>query len=304
MTEDQASLPSQPALNFNVEVLANPSQETLRELALEHTPHCFVTADGSINKVARNKARMAAFTYIIDRKGDGSRAYSHNVIEPSKAADLIAAQARYLEDKGKLIEIDAYVGMGPRAVPAQWLYTLEGANIAGMQQVLAFPRESVEDSATLTKPFAPAFRLIYTPNFRPPDLPQKRILTELARPILRHRHPVNVLEMRPSDSILRHLLRVCLDGPLPPQPRLEPTFLSPTFDFWDRELGFDSIGMKPYEDHSVFFDDRITLCSGVLGNPFGIRNLRALPGFRPPPSVEGTAKCVSDDLPSHSQVRT
>ncbi|MGB1698450.1 MAG: phosphoenolpyruvate carboxykinase (ATP) [Nannocystaceae bacterium] len=180
MTEDQASLPSQPALAFNVEVLANPSQETLRELALEHTPHCFVTAHGSVNKVARNKARMAAFTYIIDRKGDGKQAYSHNVIEPAKAEALIAAQTQYLEAKGKLIEIDGYVGMGPRAVPVQWLYTLEGANIAGMQQVLAFPRESVEDEETLARPFAPAFRLVYTPDFRPADMPgQQAIVVDL-----------------------------------------------------------------------------------------------------------------------------
>ena len=180
MTEDHASLPSQPALDFNVEVLANPSQETLRELALEHTPHCFATAHGSINKVARNKARMAALTYIIDRKGDGAQAYSHNVIEPSKAAELIAAQARYLEEAGTLIKIDGYVGMGPRAVPVQWLYTLEGANIAGMQQVLAFPRESVEDAASLAEPFAPAFRLIYTPDFRPANTPgQQAIVVDL-----------------------------------------------------------------------------------------------------------------------------
>jgi len=162
-------LPTQPAIPFDVEILANPNQQQLRELALEHTPFCKKTALGNINKVARNKARMAKFTYIIDRKGDGA-AYSHNTIEPSKAEALIAKQAEYIKEKGKLIRIDAYVGVGPRAIPVQWLYSVEAANIAGMQQILSFPREAVETPEQLAQPFKPAFRLVYTPDHKP-DMP-------------------------------------------------------------------------------------------------------------------------------------
>lgn len=176
MAGEQSTLPSQPAVTLAAEILSNPSQETLRGLALEHTPHCFETSHGSINKIARNKARMAKFTYIIDRKGDGASLYSHNVISEADAQVLIDAQANYVAAKGKLIGIDGYVGMGPRAVPVQWLYTLEGANIAGMQQVLAFPRDAVEDEATLAAPFQPAFRLVYTPNFRPDHMPGKQAI--------------------------------------------------------------------------------------------------------------------------------
>ena len=40
--------------------------------------------------------------------------------------------------------------------------------------------ESAEDAAPLTTPFAPAFRLIYTPNFRPADMPgQQAIVVDL-----------------------------------------------------------------------------------------------------------------------------
>lgn len=159
-------LPKQPKIPFDVEVVANPSQQQLRELALEHTPHCHKTAQGSINKVARNKARMAKFTYVIDRKPESSE-YSHGTIDPGKAEQLIAKQAEYVASKGKLIAIEAYVGLGERAVPVQWLYTLEGANIAGMQQVLSFPREAVETPEQLAKPFEPALRLVYTPDFKP-----------------------------------------------------------------------------------------------------------------------------------------
>ena len=57
---------------FDVEYLDNPSQSELRELALEHTPCVQQSAVGSVNKVSRNKARMAKFTYIIDDRGDAA----------------------------------------------------------------------------------------------------------------------------------------------------------------------------------------------------------------------------------------
>jgi phosphoenolpyruvate carboxykinase (ATP) len=178
MSTTQLELPKQPPHPFSVEILANPSQAQLRELALEHTPHCSRTAYGSINKVARNKARMAQHTYVIDR-GNNPEGFSHNTIAPAEAQSLIDGQAAYIREKGKLIAVEAYVGLGPRSVPVQWNYTVEGANIAGMQQILSFPREAVEDEATLKEPFAPAFRLFYTPDFRP-DVPgRQRIIVDL-----------------------------------------------------------------------------------------------------------------------------
>ncbi|MEE9382809.1 MAG: phosphoenolpyruvate carboxykinase (ATP) [Nannocystaceae bacterium] len=160
------SLPTQPPIPFSVEVLANASQEQLRQLALEHTPHCVRSAHGTINKVARNKARMAKYTYVIHREGDAS-AYSHNTIVPATAQALINQQAEYIRNKGKLIAIEGYIGLGERSVPCQWLYTLEAANIAGMQQVLSFPRDQVEAKERQGHPFSPALRLYYTPDCIP-----------------------------------------------------------------------------------------------------------------------------------------
>ncbi len=171
-------LPKQPPNPFNVDFLANPSQEELRKLALEHTPHCGLTAFGSINKIARNKARMAKYTFVIDRN-DQPDAFSHQTISPSEAQALIDAQSAYIRGKGKMIAIDGYVGVGPRAVPVQWNYTYEGANIAGMQQILAFPRKAVESEAQLAEPFAPSFRLFYTPEFRPDVEGGQRIIVDL-----------------------------------------------------------------------------------------------------------------------------
>jgi phosphoenolpyruvate carboxykinase (ATP) len=157
---------------FDVEYIENPTQAELRELALAHTPCVQKTAVGSINKVTRNKARMAKYTYIIDTQDR----WSHQIIDPAKARGLIERQAKYIADKGKLIAIDGYSGLGRGAFATTWLYTLEGANIAGMQQVLAFPRSAVESKAQAAEPFAPTFRLFYTPDLMLEDMPGRQAI--------------------------------------------------------------------------------------------------------------------------------
>ncbi len=162
---------------FRAEYLTNPPQRLLRELAKEHTPAVVETAVGNLDKVARNKERQAKYTFILAPQTDAGL-YSHKVLPRGEAQRLIAAQAAYIEERGRLIEVQGWVGLGPRAVPVQWLYTLEGANIAGMQQVLAFPRKDQENGSSHL-PFAPRFRVVYTPDFRP-DVPGgQRILVDL-----------------------------------------------------------------------------------------------------------------------------
>ena len=152
---------------FDVEYIENPTQPELRELALAYTPCVQKTAVGSINKISRNKARMAKYTYIIDTEDR----WSHQLIDPDKARGLLERQAQHIAEKGKLIAIDGYVGLGDRAFSTTWLYTPEGANIAGMQQILAFPRSDVETGEQLAAPFEPTFRLFYTPDLQLDDMP-------------------------------------------------------------------------------------------------------------------------------------
>jgi len=166
------------ALSFqnSVRVLTNPSQSILRELALKHTPAVFETACGNLVKISRNKARMAKFTYIIAPQEEREN-YSCQVMERSAAQALIERQEAYIREQGELIEIQGFLGLGPRAVGVQWLYTLEAANIAGMQQVLAFP---VSDVLKPQEDFTPQLRVIYTPNLMLPDMPGKQaILVDL-----------------------------------------------------------------------------------------------------------------------------
>jgi phosphoenolpyruvate carboxykinase (ATP) len=176
----KSSVSSGPgALSFAVETIENPTQAELAELALQHTPCTHRTYHKNIVKVSRNKARMAKFTYVIADEADAEE-YSAGVIAPAKARELIQRQKAYIEKQGKIIQIDGYLGLGERAVPGQWVYTLEGANIAAMQQILSFPRKDVEDAAQLASPFRPALRVIYTPGMFVEDMPGRQaILVDL-----------------------------------------------------------------------------------------------------------------------------
>lgn len=152
---------------FSATYRTNLSQDALRALALEHTPAIRETALGNLVKVSRNKARMAAYTYVIADPSDAHR-YSHQVMPRAQAEALIARQRAYIEEKGELLEVRGRLGVGPRSVPVQWLYTLEAANIAGMQSVLAF-LDDAED-------FAPTFQIVYTPDLFFPELPGGQVI--------------------------------------------------------------------------------------------------------------------------------
>ena len=163
--------------SFKVEVISNPSQELLRKLALEHTPGVFETSCGNLVKIARNKSRQTSRTWVVGDPADQAN-WSHKLMARERAQGLIDRQRTYIDAKGKLIEVQGWVGLGPHAVPVQWLYTLEGANIAGMQSILAFPRSAVEaaDKAADPSSFEPTFRVIYTPDFRPDDVDGRQII--------------------------------------------------------------------------------------------------------------------------------
>jgi len=155
---------------YNVKYIVDPTQNELRELALKFTPAIMKTAYGNVDKFSRLKARMAKYTYIIAPESEKSN-YSGNVIDPAKAQELIERQRAYIEKQGELIEINGYYGYGKGAMPIQWLYTKEAANVAGMQQVLAFSRSAIESKDQLKQPFKPKFRLVYTAGLSFPDMP-------------------------------------------------------------------------------------------------------------------------------------
>jgi hypothetical protein len=90
----------------------NLDQGALRELSLAHTPAISKTAVGNLCKVARNKARKAAFTFIISE--GPAEDYSHKLISKAEAQPLIDAQRAYIQAKGELLELQAYAYGNPR----------------------------------------------------------------------------------------------------------------------------------------------------------------------------------------------
>lgn len=159
-------------LNYKVKRIVNPSQKELRELAIKYSHPILKSAYGNLDRITRFKARMAKYTYVIAPPSDKDK-YSHNIIDAEKAKELIERQRRYIENSEFLIEIQGYLGLGEKAVPVLWLFTPESANIAGMQQVLAFPREEVETPEQLAKPFQPKLTVVYTSGFIVEDMPGK-----------------------------------------------------------------------------------------------------------------------------------
>ncbi|MDO8644352.1 MAG: phosphoenolpyruvate carboxykinase (ATP), partial [bacterium] len=160
----------------------NPTQKELRDLALKECPFVFKTADNNLNKVSRNKSRMAKCTFVMTN--EPKEIFSGNTISQAEGERLIAVQEKYIQKKGSLVVIEGYLGVGPRAVPVEWSYTLEGANIAGMQQILSFPRDRVESAEQLKKPFKPLFRVIYTPGCEAEGVSGKQaIVVDLERRI-------------------------------------------------------------------------------------------------------------------------
>ena len=153
-----------------VKIIDNPDQEELRELSLKHGLATMKSHYGNILKLTRNKARKAEWTYIIAPPSESSN-YSSKVITAHHAGELIEQAKTYMVEQGIMIRIDGYIGIGERAVGVTWFYDLEVSNIAGMQQVLAFPREMVETPEQLEKPFNNQLTLVFTAGARAVGMP-------------------------------------------------------------------------------------------------------------------------------------
>jgi phosphoenolpyruvate carboxykinase (ATP) len=162
--------PTEELHPFDVHYITNPSQEELRRLALEHCLACEETKYGGINKITRNKARFAKYTYIVAPDEEAHK-YSGKTISPDKAMEYIQRAWDFVHMKGRLIEVQGYYGLGKQTFPIQWFYTLQGANVAGMQQTLSFDREDVETPEQLAEPYKPVIRLVMLPDLPATGMP-------------------------------------------------------------------------------------------------------------------------------------
>jgi len=160
-------------------VIDNPSQEELRALALESTPNVLKTARGSLNKVASiAKARSAGNTYVISDEGTK---HTCKTMPAADAAKIIAQQEAFIA-QSDMIRIDGWIGCDPQArVPVTLWISREGANVAGMQQVMYFPVTPAEKPG-----FRAQFEIVYTPGLSVPGLDKGRcILVDVDRYVTR-----------------------------------------------------------------------------------------------------------------------
>jgi phosphoenolpyruvate carboxykinase (ATP) len=169
--------PNVGALALKVD--SNPTQEELQKLALQHTPNVLRTSRGSMNKVASiAKARSAGNTYVI--AADPSK-HTCKTMSPADAQKYIDAQEAYIQGH-ELVRIDGYIGNHPasRVKTTLWM-SVEGANVAAMQQILYFP----PDPSELAN-WQPQFQVIYTPGCPAEGQDKSRIiLVDLDRYVTR-----------------------------------------------------------------------------------------------------------------------
>ncbi len=170
MSAEKSAVPAVPNVGaLAIRVHSNPSQEEFRRLALEHTPNMKVTSRGSMNKVASiAKARSAGNTFVIAE--DPSK-HTCKTIQPADAQKYIEAQEAYLATH-EVVRVDGYIGNHPQTrVKATLWMTVEGANVAAMQQILYFP----PDQSELAN-WQPEFQIIYTPGCKAEGQDKDRII--------------------------------------------------------------------------------------------------------------------------------
>lgn len=170
MSPDQSALRSAPDVGaLALKVHANPTQDEFRKLALAHTPNMRKTSKGSMNKVASiAKARSAGNTFVIAQ--DATK-HTCKTMPPADAQKYIAVQEAYIAGK-ELIRLDGYIGNHPETrVRATLWMTIEGANVAAMQQILYFPPEVAELAN-----WQPQFEVIYTPGCKATGQDKDRVI--------------------------------------------------------------------------------------------------------------------------------
>jgi phosphoenolpyruvate carboxykinase (ATP) len=140
----------------------NPSQEWLRERALEVMPRIAITEFGNLNYAAAVTARLKNSTFFVT-----DHDIHQNRISTAEAAEWAARQDAYITDQDMIL-MDGYIGPDPEFRTAARLY-IEAIqpNIAAMQDQLYFPPDGG---------WSPEFTVIYTPGLGAPGKPDDRLI--------------------------------------------------------------------------------------------------------------------------------
>ncbi|MGH3442183.1 MAG: phosphoenolpyruvate carboxykinase [Nitriliruptorales bacterium] len=144
-------------------VTANPTQEEMRERALEClAPRAVVTEFGNVNYTAEVTARLKRSTFFV-----ADEEIHQNRIPRAEAEEWARKQDEYITDQDMIL-IEGYIGPDPEFRTGSRLYMERTqANIPAMQQQLYFPKDAG---------WEPEFTVIYTPGLMARGKPDDRLI--------------------------------------------------------------------------------------------------------------------------------
>lgn len=143
-------------------VTPNPSQDDLRDWAMEFLPRVTETEFGNLNYRAEVTARLKNSTFFVS-----DRQIHQNRISRAEAEEWARRQDRYMAGRD-MISIEGYIGPDPSFRTGSRMMIERGqANIAGMQAQLYFPPD--ED-------WEPEFTVLYTPGLAAEGKPDDRLI--------------------------------------------------------------------------------------------------------------------------------
>lgn len=144
-------------------VSTNPTQQELRDWALDLMPNIVETEFGNLVYKARIKSRLGASTFFVSDEPTGKPTISR-----AEADEWAAKQDAYIAEQDMVL-IEGYIGPDDGFRTAARMYIEKrNANIAGMQQQLYFPPDGA---------FTPEFTVIYTPNLSAPGKQNDCLIT-------------------------------------------------------------------------------------------------------------------------------
>jgi phosphoenolpyruvate carboxykinase (ATP) len=145
-------------------VIANPSPDELKELALRMT-NARPTDYGNVNVQTEVVSRSKRSTFLVTDEPDGQ----NQAIPTDEALRWAEAQDAYIAGE-EIIQIDGFIGHDPEfRTPARLYIEAANANIAGMQQQLYFDRDDSSEHE-------PELTVVYTPNLKAEGYPDDRLI--------------------------------------------------------------------------------------------------------------------------------
>src|SRR6267378_3529976 len=145
-------------------IIENPSAGMLRELTAR-MPNARRTIFDNYNVQTKVDSRSTRSTYAVT---DRPQEHAMQAVSRAEGEKWARIQDAYIHDQ-EMVLVDGLIGNAPGfTTPARLIIEARNANVAGMQRMLYYPRESGAPEAEIT--------IIYTPNLPAPGYPNDRAI--------------------------------------------------------------------------------------------------------------------------------